>query len=238
VLAPRLERVNLGSGVEEMIVYAARSAPLHDRQSAFWPEAAGASSPAAIAELVDQLTARLGSHAVTEIAPVETVLPEEAFVHSPIERIQPKKHGAPAVKVTPADRPSQLFDRPEPAHVLSIVPDGPPRRITWRGHASEVIAARGPERLETPWWRPRDQSGRVRSSGTVPVSPRTSSTSDSGIDTATSNARRNGDCPFLPELLTHPLSGRDYFEIEDEHGRRLWVYRELRSNRWFVHGQW
>jgi 16S rRNA (cytosine967-C5)-methyltransferase len=85
---------------------------------------------------------------------------------------------------------------------------------------------------------PAGLRGCVRSSGTVPVSPRTSSTSDSGIDTATSNARRNGDCPFLPELLTHPLSGRDYFEIEDEHGRRLWVYRELRSNRWFVHGQW
>jgi protein ImuB len=31
-------------------------------------------------------------------------------------------------------------------------------------------------------------------------------------------------------------SGRDYFKIQDEHGRWLWIYR-IRS-RWFVHGLW
>ncbi len=31
---------------------------------------------------------------------------------------------------------------------------------------------------------------------------------------------------------------RDYFKIQDEHGRWLWVYRTLESGRWFVHGLW
>ena len=31
---------------------------------------------------------------------------------------------------------------------------------------------------------------------------------------------------------------RDYFKVQDEQGRWLWVYRQLESNCWFVHGQW
>jgi protein ImuB len=29
---------------------------------------------------------------------------------------------------------------------------------------------------------------------------------------------------------------RDYYRVETEDGRRLWVYRELRTGRWFLHG--
>ena len=31
---------------------------------------------------------------------------------------------------------------------------------------------------------------------------------------------------------------RDYFKVQDEHGRWLWIYRILESGRWFVHGVW
>jgi protein ImuB len=31
---------------------------------------------------------------------------------------------------------------------------------------------------------------------------------------------------------------RDYFKIQDDTGRWLWVFRESRSQRWFVHGVW
>jgi len=31
---------------------------------------------------------------------------------------------------------------------------------------------------------------------------------------------------------------RDYFKIQDERGRWLWVYRQVEGDRWFVHGQW
>ena len=31
---------------------------------------------------------------------------------------------------------------------------------------------------------------------------------------------------------------RDYFKVQDEQGRWLWVYRQLEGQRWFVHGQW
>lgn len=32
--------------------------------------------------------------------------------------------------------------------------------------------------------------------------------------------------------------GRDYFTIQDDAGRWLWVFREASSQRWFVHGVW
>jgi protein ImuB len=31
---------------------------------------------------------------------------------------------------------------------------------------------------------------------------------------------------------------RDYFKVQDETGRWMWVYREFESDRWFVHGAW
>jgi len=31
---------------------------------------------------------------------------------------------------------------------------------------------------------------------------------------------------------------RDYFAVQDDAGRWLWVYRELETGRWFVHGRW
>jgi protein ImuB len=34
------------------------------------------------------------------------------------------------------------------------------------------------------------------------------------------------------------FSTRDYFKVQTEGGQWLWVYRELESSRWFVHGLW
>jgi protein ImuB len=34
------------------------------------------------------------------------------------------------------------------------------------------------------------------------------------------------------------VSTRDYFKVQGEGGRWLWVYRELETERWFVHGEW
>ncbi len=33
-------------------------------------------------------------------------------------------------------------------------------------------------------------------------------------------------------------ASRDYFKVQDEHGRWLWIYRIVESGRWFVHGLW
>jgi protein ImuB len=48
-----------------------------------------------------------------------------------------------------------LISPPAEIETLSIVPDGPPVRFTWRRRAHQVVAQRGPERIETGWWRGR-----------------------------------------------------------------------------------
>ena len=43
---------------------------------------------------------------------------------------------------------------------------------------------------------------------------------------------------WAEHLLTASSSERDYFKIQDEYGRWLWVYREQGSMEWFLHGAW
>ena len=50
-------------------------------------------------------------------------------------------------------RPLELLDPPVILEVLSVVPDGPPIRFSFRGHVHRVARYWGPERIETGWWR-------------------------------------------------------------------------------------
>jgi protein ImuB len=59
----------------------------------------------------------------------------------------------PAAELPP--RPLRLLRRPIPLAVVSIAPDGPPLRFTWQAREHRVADARGPERIETGWWRGR-----------------------------------------------------------------------------------
>jgi len=52
-----------------------------------------------------------------------------------------------------ASRPLLLLERPEPAEVMAVVPDGPPRHFRWRGVLHQVAEAQGPERITPEWWR-------------------------------------------------------------------------------------
>jgi len=52
-----------------------------------------------------------------------------------------------------APRPLLLLERPEPADVLAVVPDGPPRHFRWRGVLHQIAQAQGPERIAPEWWR-------------------------------------------------------------------------------------
>jgi protein ImuB len=59
----------------------------------------------------------------------------------------------PAAELPP--RPLRLLRRPIPLAVVSIAPDGPPLQFTWQAREHRVADARGPERIETGWWRGR-----------------------------------------------------------------------------------
>lgn len=196
LIRPRLERTHLGFGIESVEVHAQQCGRIAHTQRAAWGDAPGsAGDDEALARLIDGLTNRMGRDRVLRGHRSESHRPERSAVYRPaVERDRvdiAQRESAPS-RCVPPPRPTLLFDRPEPAEVIALTPDGPVHRIVWRESSASVLACLGPERIGPEWWRVSRRRARTR----------------------------------------------DYFAIQDERGRWLWVFRELESSRWFVHGVW
>jgi protein ImuB len=152
------EEIDAGFGVDLMRLACLAAEPLAPSQAEL-ERAHEAERARALAELLDRLSARLGTRAVTRRELIEAHLPEQAEAAAPAtlgqartqgegrgEGIETVAAGAPA-------RPLRLFVRPEPIEALAEVPDGPPLRFRWRRILHDVAAIEGPERIAAPWWR-------------------------------------------------------------------------------------
>ena len=110
------------------------------------------------ASLIDALRQRLGPNSVRRFEPVASHLPERAEVLPPIE-------GEATAWSEPEQnlRPLLLLPHAEPAEgVTALVPDGPPRRFSWRGVTYDITGAQGPERIGAEWWRQPKKKTRER----------------------------------------------------------------------------
>jgi protein ImuB len=109
------------------------------------------------AALIDTLRQRLGPARVRQFEAVASHLPERA------EMLPPVSGTAAAWPAPEQTRPLLLLPHAEPAKVTALVPDGPPRRFSWRGVTREVTGAQGPERIACEWWRhplPQEEEGK------------------------------------------------------------------------------
>lgn len=195
LLRPRLERANMGDGVERIALCAKRCARLRHEQSSAWREedrGAGRDVDRAFGELVDTLVNRLGPDRTLLIASVSSHAPERTFA------LHPATAGARATRLADGpehscgadgDRPFVLLDHPECASVMGLTPDGPALSLRWREEDRRIVASVGPERIGAEWWRGRSVT-------------------------------------------------RDYFKVQDDTGRWLWLCRVLETGAWFVHGVW
>ena len=133
-------------------------------------------------------------------------------------------------------RPLRLLPNPEPINVMAEVPHGPPMRIIWRRIAYRILKASGPERIEAEWWR----SG--KNLEVLERPERGSKKRDPRDDPKTDKPK-----PKEPEHVStlaafDPLTTvRDYYVVEDDGGRRLWIFRiglygAAEAPRWFMHG--
>ena len=151
-----LGRLELGFGVDALMLAAAEVEPLAVRQAALHDEAA-ARQAEDLAALVDRLSARLGPDRVLTPETADSWIPERA------ERWRPALAGpAAALEGEPGRRPILLFDPPEPVEAIAELPDGAPARFTWRRLSRRVIRADGPERLSPEWWRPAADRRAIR----------------------------------------------------------------------------
>ena len=190
LLSRKIDKVNMGFGVEAVSLTAARTGRMRATQHTAWGACSDAESGDQYAELIDTLSDRLGQNAVLSLQPVGTHIPEHAFHAIPalaaVHRIPPV---LPDASAAPHERPTLMLSPPEPAIALAFVHDGPPMRLAWRDQTHAIIAAAGPERIAPQWW--------------------------------------SGDGHI-----------RDYYRIQLEAGQWLWVFRELDTARWMVHGIW
>jgi protein ImuB len=231
LLRPKLERAHLGYGVEAITLTARRVGGLPHQQhehAMLGKPSHDATVDRELAQLTDTLTNRLGGQAVCRVEPVATHQPERVMRLVPLS--QPTtKHLAPMVR---HDRPSVLLPQPRPIRVNAVTPDGPLVQMQLRGQMLRILTTQGPERISPEWWT---APGGSRASGVESPESEDGGGPKSKVQSPKSSATR----PLGPEPLTPCAQhARDYFKVQDERGRWWWVYRELPSRAWFVHGGW
>ena len=173
--------------------------------------------------LADRLGSRLGAAAVLRPRLVASHLPERAALLVPAHAVRPEAPaGWPRLH-----RPLRLLPRPEPVAINAEVPDGLPASMIWRRQAHRLTRAAGPERLGAEWWRTGERLELVPPPAPRPVQP----------------GETPEPLPHLPDLPRFdPDAGtRDYYVVEDEEGRRFWVYRQGLYGgavlpAWYLHG--
>lgn len=147
------EQLPLTSGILRIVWTAARLAPLARRQARLF-EDEEIHHPRLLTRLIDRLSSRLGTEAVLCPRLRHDPQPEHAVQAMPWQA-----DDGESVRLNldiARSRPMRLLRAPQPLEVISVIPDGPPLQMTWRGHLHRVIRQWGPERIETGWWRTLD----------------------------------------------------------------------------------
>lgn len=184
--------------------------------------------------LYDRMTSRLGALALTRNKFVNTHIPERAVKLEPvIARTEDDPEAFPDPEL---QRPLRLLPDPEPINVLAEVPDGPPMRMVWRRVAYRILKASGPERIEAEWWRTGKNLQLL-----LPPEPREKR--NDPRDDPKNKKQKPAEPEHVSKLQTFdPLTTvRDYYAIEDDGGRRFWIFRiglygAAETPRWFLHG--
>jgi protein ImuB len=185
-----LERRTWSGGVVAMRWSALRLGRPDRAQGSWFGDLPEAASSRSFSSLVDRLSSRLDARSVLRVEILPDAQPEHVVRLEPWTSPRRPKAGREAFTLPQElsrGRPVRLLRTPEPIEVASIVPDGPPFRMTWQEQDSPVVRCWGPERIATGWWRAQDVE-------------------------------------------------RDYYRAEWEDGTQVWIYRETRSGRWFLHG--
>jgi protein ImuB len=149
----RLERAPLPAEVTGILVRAEELRPLGARQRLFFDDPDHATSE--LTALLERLRHRLGDRAVLRPRLADDHQPELAVEWTTDLRSPTSQTPTAQASSAHALRPLCLLPEPSPVAATSVIPDGPPIRFTWEGQEYVVARCRGPERIETGWWRER-----------------------------------------------------------------------------------
>ena len=147
LVEPRVEKANLGNGVEVMTLAALAVSRIAHQQ--LGPHAPNADAAHAFGQLLDMLQARLGPKRISQIHTTPTHIPERVY-----RRRTPQPDVPPAPpQITEHARPSHLIHPPRPVRVIAVTPDGPVLSVHLSDRVLSITACHGPERICGQWWR-------------------------------------------------------------------------------------
>lgn len=156
LLAPRLDDIDAGFGIDQVQLLCPWAEPLAMAQAELAPGGAPDQNMSGksiggtrINAFVDRVVARLGAQAISRPVAHASHLPERS------QRFIPPLAPAQSVQTSLPlyERPLKLLDRAEPISVLYATPEGLPRRFRWRGKVHDIVRVEGPERIAPEWWR-------------------------------------------------------------------------------------
>jgi protein ImuB len=237
----KLERLSFRESLVAICLNVLAIDRLEFRQREFFAPEANREAPRELAALVDRLASRLGSHAVLRPWLLADAQPEFACQYRPVCSLSPARQRAGArqkkkKKTTRKPRGAtyvnsqeglQLSRASSPAnsHTSPLTPGSSPTR---EGRKSEqrrvgdrpVCLERRPRALVVMAVAPEGPPVRFQRAGR-----------DERIVRA-----------WGPERIeTGWWRGRsvrrDYYQVETAEGARYWLFRELSSGRWFLHGE-
>ncbi len=146
LFALQLDQVAPALGIELFILDATKTEAANDQQSRLWSGKPGTDSEQ-VAEVLDNIAARVGTGKIKRYLPDEHHWPERSAV--PTDDLSK----APASEWSEDSlRPVQLLDPPEPIEAMALTPDYAPRQFVYRGERHIIVNADGPERISHEWW--------------------------------------------------------------------------------------
>jgi protein ImuB len=152
----QLELLVVPGAVEQVQLEVPATGKLQQRQGELFA-ATPAAQPRQLALLVDQLSSRLGPQQVVRAQLQPSANPEWAYRYVPLAGQTASKSPSPSATTLPVPqpghRPLRCYIPPLPIQVVSVVPDGSPAAVHYRGRHLTLSYCWGPERIETQWWR-------------------------------------------------------------------------------------
>ena len=152
VLRPRVEALDLGRGVEALVLSAVQVVRLPHGQARCDGERDRSRDERDLGRLIDLLQGRLGRERVLRIEATPSHVPEAAYRLRPADETRGKTKKSAGVAAV-GDRPTQLLDPAEPAEVTFLQPEGPLAMLRWRGESWSIVTTVGPERIGRRWWQ-------------------------------------------------------------------------------------
>jgi protein ImuB len=236
LFAAKLDTIDPGLGVEDMILAVFAADKLEPEQ----PGLAGNSPEAAthdMASLLDRLGNRFGLDALSRLEPRASHIPERASIYVPADEEQSNKlsviPGRGHKPASPESMNTGLW-KMDSGLAAKRRPGMTSREFAGNGRKPPrpVRLFRPPEPIEAQWVLPDDppfrftwrrRQHRVRhADGPERIAE------EWWIEDSAADPRDSGD------------QVRDYYRVEDEEGRRFWLYRAGLPGdpppRWFVHG--